>query len=232
MVNIKTLLPELNRLVKDLDEDLLARVAGDADIDAGLRQAFTQIEEGWPHRPGVRSLAGGLPRSGGRGVGAGLRLRAVHGRQPPDRRMLAGRARATAASWPRTRTNSSSAQHPHDTDREYFQHVFHEVGKIPAARDLFAEGKTPLWAVGPVGDAAMKLLKFWREIDAETGPPRAVVRRSRTATLGSWATCIRNSPSGPRRSTPCCRRPCSSRSSFSTGRSTPALDEFGLERSG
>ncbi len=60
-------------------------------------------------------------------------------------------------------------QHPHDTDREYFQHVFHEVGKIPAARDLFAEGKTPLWAVGPSGDAAMRLLAFWREIDPEAG---------------------------------------------------------------
>ena len=60
-------------------------------------------------------------------------------------------------------------QHPHDTDREYFHHVFHEVGKIPAARDLFAEGKTPLWAVAPSGDAAMKLLSFWREIDSERG---------------------------------------------------------------
>ena len=60
-------------------------------------------------------------------------------------------------------------QHPHDTDREYFQHVFHEVGNIPAAKDLFAEGKTPLWAVAPSGDAAMKLLAFWREIDAERG---------------------------------------------------------------
>jgi hypothetical protein len=58
---------------------------------------------------------------------------------------------------------------PHDTDREYFHHVFYEVGKIPAAKDLFAEGKTPLWAVSPSGDAAMKLLAFWREIDAEEG---------------------------------------------------------------
>src|SRR5207248_6799124 len=60
-------------------------------------------------------------------------------------------------------------KHPHDTDREYFQHVFHEVGEIPAATELFAEGKTPLWAVAPSGDAAMKLLAFWREMDAETG---------------------------------------------------------------
>ena len=52
-------------------------------------------------------------------------------------------------------------KHPHDTDREYFQHIFHEVGNIPAANDLFAEGKTPLWAVAPSGDAAMKLLEFF-----------------------------------------------------------------------
>ena len=65
---------------------------------------------------------------------------------------------------------------PHDTDREYFQHVFHEVGKIPAAKDLFAEGKTPLWAVAPSGDAAMKLLAFWREMAPETGQLKAVIR--------------------------------------------------------
>ncbi|MEQ9379352.1 MAG: BREX-2 system adenine-specific DNA-methyltransferase PglX, partial [Pirellulales bacterium] len=47
--------------------------------------------------------------------------------------------------------------------------VFHEVGKIPACRDLFAEGKTPLWAVGPSGDTAMKLLAFWRDVVPETG---------------------------------------------------------------
>ena len=40
-------------------------------------------------------------------------------------------------------------EHPHETDRKYFQHVFQEGGKIPAAKDLFAEGKTALWAVSP-----------------------------------------------------------------------------------
>ena len=102
-------------------------------------------------------------------MGAGLRLRAVHGGQPSS---------STSAGWPGEGERRKLAEgthelffrkHPHDTDREYFQHVFHEVGKIPAAEDLFAEGKTPLWAVAPSGDAAMKLLAFWREIDAEEG---------------------------------------------------------------
>ena len=44
--------------------------------------------------------------------------------------------------------------HPRDSDRDYLLDVFRRVGSIPAARDLFAEGKTPLWAVGPSGDGA------------------------------------------------------------------------------
>ncbi len=47
--------------------------------------------------------------------------------------------------------------------------MFTEVGKIPAAKDLFAEGKTPLWAVGPSGDCARELLQFWQEVDPDTG---------------------------------------------------------------
>ena len=47
MVPIKALLPELRNLVIDLAEDLLARSTSDsAEIDAGLRDAFHQIERG------------------------------------------------------------------------------------------------------------------------------------------------------------------------------------------
>src|SRR5438132_14255124 len=46
MVNIKTLLPDLKELVGELAEDLLARASENAEIDAGLRQAFKQIEKG------------------------------------------------------------------------------------------------------------------------------------------------------------------------------------------
>ena len=40
MVAIKTLLPELRKLVTELTEDLLARSTSDAKIDAGLRDAY------------------------------------------------------------------------------------------------------------------------------------------------------------------------------------------------
>ena len=46
MVDMKTMLPELRRLVRELAEDLLARSASDATINAGLKEAFQQIEKG------------------------------------------------------------------------------------------------------------------------------------------------------------------------------------------
>ena len=46
MVTIKCLLPELRKLVTELAEDLLVRSTSDAKIDAGLRDAFSQIEKG------------------------------------------------------------------------------------------------------------------------------------------------------------------------------------------
>jgi hypothetical protein len=73
-------------------------------------------------------------------------------------------------------------QHPHETDREYLKHVFTEIRKIPAATELFAEGKTPLWAVDPSGDAARHLLEYFREIDAEQGGLKRSFATIRTST--------------------------------------------------
>src|SRR5262249_39818028 len=73
-------------------------------------------------------------------------------------------------------------ENPHTTDREYLKHVFTEIRKIPAATELFAEGKTPLWAVDPSGDAARRLLEYFREIDAEKGGLKRTFGTPRTTT--------------------------------------------------
>jgi hypothetical protein len=168
MITIKTLLPDLKELVKELDEDLLARAIGNPEIDAGLREAFTQIEKG-----GRTAQAYEVWREDYLDqVAVAWVLACVFVRFMEDNRLI-NECWLTGEGERRKLAEDTHElffrQHPHDTDREYFQHVFHEVGKIAAARDLFAEGKTPLWAVAPSGDAAMKLLAFWCEMDAETG---------------------------------------------------------------
>src|SRR5690606_40191770 len=51
---------------------------------------------------------------------------------------------------------------------EYLLDVFRRVGELPGAKDLFAEGKTLVWNLGP-GDAARRLRYFFGERDATTG---------------------------------------------------------------
>ena len=168
MVNIKTLLPDLKKLVQELDEDLLARAIGNSEIDAGLREAFSQIVKGGRTAQVFEVWREDyLDQVAVAWVLACVFVRSMEDNHLIDECWLAGEGERRRLA--EDTHELFFRKHPHDTDREYFQHVFHEVGKIPAAKDLFAEGKTPLWAVTPSGDAAMKLLAFWREMQPETG---------------------------------------------------------------
>jgi hypothetical protein len=167
-MHVKTLLPDLKNLVAELAEDLLARAQQDAKIDAGLREAFQQIEKGGRTAQAFEVWREDyLDQVAVAWVLACVFVRFMEDNHLIDERWLAGEGERRKLA--EDTHELFFRAHPHDTDREYFHHVFHEVGKIPAAKELFAEGKTPLWAVAPSGDAAMKLLAFWREIDPETG---------------------------------------------------------------
>ncbi len=137
-------------------------------IDAGLRDAFHQIERGGRTAQAFEVWREDyLDQVAVAWVLACVFVRFMEDNHLIDECWLAGEGERRRLA--EDTHELFFREHPHDTDREYFQHVFKEVGKIPAAKDLFAEGKTPLWAVAPSGDAAMHLLKFWREIDPSTG---------------------------------------------------------------
>ena len=158
----------LQPLVKDLAEDLLIRSTADEKIDAGLRDAFMQIEKGGRTAQAFEVWRDDyLDQVAVAWVLACVFVRFMEDNQLIEECWLAGEGDRRKLA--EDTHELFFRKHPHDTDREYFEHVFREVGKIAAAKELFAEGKTPLWAVGPSGDAAMKLLAFWREIDPETG---------------------------------------------------------------
>ena len=162
-MNTKTLLPELKRLVTDLSEDLLQRSTSLPEIESGLRAAYAQIEKGGRTAdPFEVWREDYLDQVAVAWVLGCVFVRFMEDNHLIDECWLAGEGdRRKLAEG---NHELYFREHPHESDREYLAHVFREVGKIPACRDLFAEGKTPLWAVGPSGDMAMKLLRFWREI--------------------------------------------------------------------
>lgn len=166
-------LPELKKLVTALSEDLLARSTAKNDpystkVDSGLREAYAQIEKGGRTADAFEVWREDyLDQVAVAWVLACVFVRFMEDNHLIDECWLAGEGEKRKLA--EDTHELYFREHPHDSDREYFEHVFHAVGKIPAARDLFAEGKTPLWAVGPSGDMAMKLLEYWREVVPETG---------------------------------------------------------------
>ncbi len=228
MVNITTLLPELRALVTELTEDLLARSTADTKIDAGLREAFKQIEKGGRTAQAFEVWRDDyLDQVAVACVLACVFVRFMEDNHLIDECWLAGggdrRKLAEGAH------ELFFRKHPHDTDREYFEHVFREVGKIPAAKELFAEGKTPLWAVGPSGDAAMKLLAFWREIDPEEGHMLRSfeVEKGDTRFLGDL---YQDLSEKARKKYALLQTPVFVEEFILDRTLTPALDEFGLEK--
>lgn len=160
-------LPSLKKLVSELAEDLLTR-SSLPEIDAGLREAYAQIEKGGRTAdPFEVWREDYLDQVAVAWVLGCVFVRFMEDNQLIDECWLAGEGDRRKLA--EDTHELYFREHPHDSDREYFEYVFHAVGKIPAAKDLFAEGKTPLWAVGPSGDMAMRLLAFWREVVPETG---------------------------------------------------------------
>ena len=207
---------------------MLARSTADAKIDAGLRDAFQQIEKGGRTAQAFEVWREDyLDQVAVAWVLACVFVRFMEDNHLIDECWLAGEGERRKLA--EDTHELFFRKHPHDTDREYFQHVFHEVGKIPAAKDLFAEGKTPLWAVAPSGDAAMKLLAFWREIDAETGHLQAVVRgRERRHPLPGRP--VSGLSEKAKKKYALLQTPVFVEEFILDRTLTPALDEFGLEK--
>lgn len=58
---------------------------------------------------------------------------------------------------------------PTHSDREYLEHVFEEVAKLPSMRELLDGSHNPISKLGLTGDGAHELLEFWQKIDPSTG---------------------------------------------------------------
>lgn len=52
--------------------------------------------------------------------------------------------------------------HPHDSDREYLQHVFRRAAALPGLAGVVGQGESPLWLVDPPADACTRLLGVFR----------------------------------------------------------------------
>lgn len=170
MLDIKTLVPQLQKQVLLLTEDLLAQSKNVPDTYAFLRDNFTKVQEAGSSSQSFEEWSEDyLEQVAVSWVLACVFVRFLEDNRLIDECWIAGEGERGTLAEGSYEIYFRNPEHQNETDREYLKFVFKEVGKIPAAKELFEDGKTPLWAVNPSGDAARKLLLFFKEIDAEAG---------------------------------------------------------------
>jgi hypothetical protein len=168
VINSSALLADLKKLLRDLKRDLRLRCEERPEVDAPLREEYRKARaanrtaeayEIW--RDEDLTL-----------VGVAWILGCVFVRFLEDNRLID----PPMLSGPDDRIEHARShhedyfrQHPTDSDREYLQHVFRQVEKLPAAEQLFDERHNPLWRVGLSGDGATALLEFFRRKNPDTG---------------------------------------------------------------
>ncbi|MEJ7636616.1 MAG: BREX-2 system adenine-specific DNA-methyltransferase PglX [Singulisphaera sp.] len=161
------LLPALRGLVKDQPRPA-PRSTADEEFDTGLREAHRIMKDGGRTAQGFEEWRDDyIDQVAVAWVLACVFVRFMEDNDLINERWIAGEGEH--GKMAEGEHELYFKKNPHATDREYLQHVFVEVRKIPAAAELFAEEKTPLWALAPSGDAAKRLLDFFRAIDPEAG---------------------------------------------------------------
>ena len=178
MVDIKSLLPDLRKLVKDLTDDLREYGSKTPANAAKLHDEYKQYHDGgrisqsfeeW-REDYVEQVAVAW-------VIACIFVRFIEDNELINEGYIAGEGdRGKLAEGNYT---IYFRHHPHDSDREYLKHVFEEIGKLPAAAEIFAKDKNPLWAVDPSGDAARTIIKFFQQTNPELGGLKRLFRTTR-----------------------------------------------------
>jgi len=170
MINATQLLKDLQRQLKTLEDDLRERVKEVAEIDAGLQEQFRAAKDAsrigvayevWRDELLTQAAVAWI-------------LGCVFVRFLEDNRLIP----TPLLSGPGARRQRALDEHElyfkHEdrrthSDRDYLLHVFEQVRGLPAAAELFDPKHNPLWAVGPTGDGATELLRFWQRVDPDTG---------------------------------------------------------------
>jgi hypothetical protein len=170
MIDAQRLLKDLQRLLKTLEDDLRERVGEVSEIDAALREQYRgakdagrtgEAYEVWRDQFLTQAAVAWI-------------LGCVFVRFLEDNRLIP----TPLLSGPGERRQRALDEHElyfrqperrTHSDREYLLHVFEQVRGFPAAAELFDAKHNPLWAVGPTGDGATQLLRFWQRVNPDTG---------------------------------------------------------------
>ena len=171
MVKIQEMLPDLQKLVGELTEDLHEQATTKPEIAAYLGAEYEKTQQAERNSQTLEEWrADILEQVAVAWVLACVFVRFLEDNELVNKPFLAGmsteRDKLAAGEYD---LFFRKPENRHATDREYLHNVFREFGSYQATKEIFEEGKTPLWAVDLSGDGARRLRNFFRERNGETG---------------------------------------------------------------
>jgi hypothetical protein len=170
MINNISLLADLTRLLKRLEEDLLRRIDEVTELKTSLQAEWkaardadrtAETFETWVDQV--------ITQAGVHWLLSCVFLRFIEDNKLVDRPWLGGTPESGNLALARDRHEAYFRANPLHSDREYLLASFREAGTLPGLHTFFDEGHNPVFRLGISGDAAMAVRQFWQQVDPNTG---------------------------------------------------------------
>ncbi|GKT17160.1 BREX-2 system adenine-specific DNA-methyltransferase PglX [Acidovorax sp. SUPP2522] len=170
MINAPQLLSDLTRLLKRLEGDLLQRIEEVPELKTSLQAEWQAARDADRCAETFETWADQvITQAGVHWLLSCVFLRFIEDNQLVDRPWLGGTPDSGRLALVRDRHDAYFQANPLQNDRDYLLAAFREAGALPGLRTFFDEAHNPAFRLGISGDAAMALMKFWWEVDADTG---------------------------------------------------------------
>ncbi len=161
------LVPDLRRLLRQLERDLQEQCK-DSAIDGPIRAEYDDAKKNQRTAQTFDDWRGEyLTEVAAAWILGCVFVRFLEDNALVDPPMLAGPGERMG--FARDSRDAYFARNPVHSDRDYLEHVFHEVAALPGCAQLLDLKHNPLWKVPISADAARSMVEFWRAQDPQTG---------------------------------------------------------------
>ena len=171
MIGRASLLSDLRRRLRRLEQDLAERADSDPGTAAALEAEYRTAREAGRTGDTFRSWRNGaLTQAAVAWLLGCVFVRFAEDNGLIESPLIAGPGGRNARAADR-QTLYFRAR-PTDSDNDYLLDVFAEAARLPAMARLYEREHNPVWRHRISGDAARDLIAFWRAVDPDTGALR------------------------------------------------------------
>ena len=171
MIGRASLLGDLRRRLRRLEQDLAERADSDPGTAAALEAEYRTAREAGRTGDTFRSWRNGaLTQAAVAWLLGCVFVRFAEDNGLIESPLIAGPGGRNARAADR-QTLYFRAR-PTDSDNDYLLDVFAEAARLPAMARLYEREHNPVWRHRISGDAARDLIAFWRAVDPDTGALR------------------------------------------------------------